>query len=177
MKKVVVFIAMSVDGYIADNKGGVDWLEVESPEGKSDYDGYKEFIKAIDTVVIGNTTYQQIINELSPNQWLYQGLKSYVISHQKQYSKEDIEFVNREPKELINEIKKEEGKDIWICGGASIVQQLHQDKCIDEYYLTIIPTILGNGVSLFTKDMKADLLLQRSYQYNGMIELIYSVKK
>ena len=70
MRKVTLFIAMSLDGYIADSKGKVDWLEgqdenVESP------DIYGEFIKDIDTVIMGRNTYDQIVTELSPDDWVY----------------------------------------------------------------------------------------------------------
>lgn len=175
MRKVIVYIAMSIDGYIATNNGDVSWLHSSDENYQSEYDSYGQFLETIDTVIMGNTTYQQIINELSPDKWVYQGLQSYVFSHQQQKNKEEIIFINTNPKVLIEKLKKEEGKHIWICGGADIIQQLHQEKCIDEYHITIIPTILGEGIALFTKGLKTDVHLLKSIQDNGMIELRYKV--
>ena len=176
MRKVIVYIAMSIDGYIATNSGDVSWLHGSDENNQSEYDSYGQFLETIDTVIMGNTTYQQVINELSPDKWAYQGLQSYVFSHHQQTSKEEIIFINTDPKVLIEKLKKEEGKHIWICGGANIIQQLHQEKCIDEYHITIIPTILGDGIALFSKGVKTDVRLLKSIQDNGMIELRYKVE-
>ena len=67
MKKVTVFIAMSLDGYIADSRGGVDWLAGQGNDDDS-VDSYSEFVKEIDTVVMGWNTYHQIVTELSPSE-------------------------------------------------------------------------------------------------------------
>lgn len=75
----------------------------------------------------------------------------------------------------MNQLKKEVGKGIWICGGASIVQQLVNEDLIDEYYITIIPTILGSGIKLFDKsDLEIKLKLIKTQSYNGMVDLVYS---
>ena len=68
MKKVILFIAMSLDGYIADKHGGVSWLNGEDKNIES-ADTYTDFIKHIDTVIMGWNTYEQIVTELSPKQW------------------------------------------------------------------------------------------------------------
>ena len=88
MRKVILYIAMSLDGYIADQNGNVDWLnEYDSDEDVEGTDSYSLFLDKVDTVIIGYNTYHQIVTELSPEQWVYKGLKSYVITHNKKISK------------------------------------------------------------------------------------------
>ena len=82
MRKVILYIAMSLDGYIADKNGGVDWLSGQGAEGAEE-GTYSEFIKGIDTVVMGWNTYVQVKTELSPEIWPYEELTSYVITHRK----------------------------------------------------------------------------------------------
>ncbi len=77
MRKIVLFIAMSLDGYIADINGKVDWLAGQDSDVEND-DSYADFVKNIDTVIMGWTTYHQIVTELSPGQWVYDNLQSYV---------------------------------------------------------------------------------------------------
>ena len=89
MKKVILFIAISLDGYIADGNGQVDWLNGQDPTSIPD-SNYDEFMKTIDTVVLGWNTYHQIVTELSPNQWVYNGISSFVVTHKKLISTSEI---------------------------------------------------------------------------------------
>lgn len=172
MRKVVLFIAMSVDGYIADEQHNVDWLTGHSDD--ENLDTYSTFIQGVDTVVMGWKTYEQIITQLSPEQWVYPNLTSYVITHQSAQSTENIVFTDTAPARLVEQLKTEQGKAIWICGGATIAQQLIQANLIDEYYLSIIPTILGKGIRLFDEtDVAIPLKLVHSQSYNGITELVY----
>lgn len=78
-RKVILYISQSLDGFIADSKGNVDWILGNNKEYLSDY-GYETFIKDIDTVILGYNTYSQIINELSPDNWVYKDLKKLCIN-------------------------------------------------------------------------------------------------
>ena len=76
MKKVVLYIAMSLDGYICDEEGQVDWL---SGHGDDDSEGsYENFIQNVDTVIMGRTTYQQVTSVLSPDTWPYDGIAELI---------------------------------------------------------------------------------------------------
>ena len=173
MKNVVLYIAMSLDGYIADSNMGVDWLSGDGSQPDS-VGTYLKFLESIDTVVLGYSTYHQIVTDLSPDEWVYSGMKSYVMTHRNEPSSDEIIFTSRNIVELLQELKSEEGKDIWICGGASIVNQLLECNMIDRYHIAIIPTILGGGVPLFEKhDKKIDLRLISTECYNGIVEIIY----
>ena len=100
MRKVVLFIAMSLDGYIADRNGQVDWLKGQDEHAEV-LDTYSVFIKDVDTVVMGWNTYHQIKSELSPDEWVYSGLTSYVITHRPLPSSEQIIFTGESPCSLV----------------------------------------------------------------------------
>lgn len=174
MRKVSLFIAMSLDGYISDSKGGVDWLQGQGNNNEN-IDTYSGFVKNIDTILMGWNTYHQIVTELSPKEWIYDGFTTYVITHKEHISSDKIQFKNINPVDLLKRLKKENGKGIWICGGANLVQQLVNEDLIDCYYITIIPILLGSGTRLFENtqhEIKLRLLNTRSY--NGMTDLIYT---
>lgn len=104
MKKVRLFIAMSLDGYIADRAGNVNWL---TGQGEDDtVDAYSEFVKDIDTVVMGWNTYHQIITELSPDEWVYNDFKTYVVTHNKRTSSDKICFADESPVALVKRLKE-----------------------------------------------------------------------
>ena len=148
MRRVILYIAMSLDGYIADRHGNVDWLNGQD-SNEENIDTYSDFIKDIDTVVMGWKTYHQVVTELSPNEWIYSALTSYVITHRALQSTNDIKFVQDDPCRVVKELKQKSGKGIWIGGGASIIRPLVQADMIDEYYISIIPTLLGAGIRLW----------------------------
>lgn len=174
MRRVRLFIAMSLDGYIADRKGGVGWLQGQGDDHET-VDSYSEFVKNIDTILMGWNTYHQIVTELSPNEWVYQDFMTYVITHNEKNSNEKIRFTDNDPIDLIRALKQEKGKDIWICGGANLVQQLVNADAIDDYHITIIPTLLGTGIRLFENgQQEIALRLLHTQSYNGMTDLIYT---
>lgn len=173
MRKVVLYIAMSLDGYIADRDGGVDWLSGQN-QSADNQDSYSEFIKNVDTVIMGWNTYQQVTTELSPDSWPYAQQKTYVITHRQHKATNNIIFTAQNPGALLDMLQSQPGKDIWICGGAHLVQQLIKADLIDEYYISVIPTLLGSGIPLFTADApEIKLKLICSQNYNGIVKLIY----
>ncbi len=173
MRKVTLFIAMSLDGYIADYQGKVDWLEGQGDDTET-IDSYSAFVKEIDTIVMGWNTYHQIVTELSPDEWIYNEFTTYVITHRECISSEKINFIDTDPVELVKRLRVENGKGIWICGGANVIHQLVNKDMIDCYYITVIPTILGSGIRLF-EDSKKEIKLKlfKTQCYDGMIGLIY----
>lgn len=173
MHKVTLYIAMSLDGYLADRNGKVDWLN--SQDGNTEEsDSYTAFVKEIDTVVMGWRTYHQITTELSPKEWIYSSFTSYIITHRDLPSIHNIKFVQDYPCRLVQKLKQEPGQGIWICGGANIIHPLIQADLIDEYDISIIPTLLGSGIPLWgthQKEIKLNLL--RTQSYHGITELVY----
>ena len=177
MRRIILFIAMSLDGYIADEKGGVGWLsDIQTEENGED--SYSHFIKEIDTVVMGWNTYHQIVTELSPGEWVYKGLTTYILTHRKLESTGEICFTDENPCKILRRLKKEEGKSIWICGGADVIRQLMEEDLIDEYDISVIPVILGDGIRLFGKrESPVRLRLVRSGGSDGIVELVYVREK
>jgi len=168
-----LFIAMSLDGYIADPHGGVGWLGGQVAEG-DDMGSYEEFIRDVDTVIMGARTYRQIVTELSPDEWVYAGLTSYIITHGPEESTAEIIFTDEAPCPLVERLKGEAGKDIWICGGASIVNQLMEGGLIDRYHISVIPTLLGDGIRLFNRFQgERKLKLIKTQSCNGITDLVY----
>lgn len=124
--------------------------------------------------VMGRKTYHQVMTELSPDEWVYGDLMTYVITHREETSSEKIRFVHESPPELMKNLKEADGKDIWICGGASIAEQLMQEGMIDRFYISVIPVLLGAGVRLFGElPEELGLRLMETRNYNGIVELRY----
>ena len=119
MRSIILYIAMSLDGYIADREGGVDWLAGQEP-GQDMPDSYSTLLERIDTVLLGWNTYHQLTTQLSPEQWPYEGLDCYVFTHRSLPSKEGITFSDADPCALVRELKARPGRDIWLCGGAAL---------------------------------------------------------
>lgn len=177
MRKITLFIAMSLDGYIADCKGNVDWLAGESPD-HDDMTSYYEFVKDIDTVIMGWNTYHQIVTDLSPGHWLYNGMTSYILTHRQPPDTDNIMFINENICSLVRRLREQDQgfnqKGIWICGGAKTIRPLIQEKLIDRFHLSIIPILLGNGIRLFPPtDTCIRLKLIRTESYNGITDLVY----
>lgn len=173
MRLVILYIAMSLDGYIADTGGGVGWMTGQTGAGE-DGAGYEAFVGTIDTVVMGWNTYHQITAELSPGQWPYEGLESYVITHRAPPPAPGIRFVQEDPCALVRQLRAMPGGGIWVCGGAAIARPLMQAGMIDRYDLSVIPTLLGGGVPLFgalPREQPLRLLSEQSR--DGILELVY----
>ena len=169
MRKIILFIASSLDGYIAKKDGGVDWLPENSPSG------YEKFYKSIDTIIMGKTTYDQI---LTFGEYPYGDKKSYVFTRSNDQNKdENTQFVNNVEK-LVKDILSNPGMDIWLVGGSQIISTFMNLGFVDEIILSIIPVVLGNGIPLFVdiqKETKFDLV--QTIDYDALIELHYKILK
>ena len=169
MRKIKLFIANSLDGYIARVNGSVDWLPTNVDSG------YNEFYNSVDTVFMGRTTYDQI---LTFGKYPYDGKEGYVFTTNTQTNKdENVEFVSN-VEEFIKKLVAKPGKDIWLVGGSGIISTLLDNNLIDEIILSIIPVVLGKGISLFKNSKKeTKLQLIKSTKYSGLVELHYIVLK
>ena len=174
MRKVILYIAVSLNGYVADSKGSVDWISGQDETAEME-DTFTPFFNGVDTVIMGRKTYHQVVTELSPDQWPYEGAVTYVLTHHPDMDDtENIRFRNMDATRLVEELKRQPGKDIWICGGAELAQQLISNNQIDLYHLAVIPVLLGDGIRLFSSNgRKVDLKLIGTKEYNGIIEMMY----
>lgn len=176
MRTVMLYIAMSLDGYIADKHGGIAWLEdcVDAQVGTS----FSEFIKDIDTILMGRTTYDQITTQLMPDAWPYDKQHTIVFTHEKKDNTSRCSFCAQPIEEVITTLRQQTGKDIWICGGAKLIHQALAAHQIDRIWITIMPTLLGEGIPLFQTRMAKDTLtLLHDQSYGNLIDLIYEVNR
>lgn len=174
-RKIILYIATSLDGYIAEEDGAIDFLTAESSPEVGEFDSYTQLLERIDTVVLGRTTYDQLVNELMPDQYPYEEQKSYIITHHPIEGTDQLIFTDERPEQLIQRLKSEEGKDIWIIGGGQIIAPLIANNLIDEYVITTVPIILGKGISLFHEmDAAVRLAVVDTTIENGLITSVYS---
>jgi dihydrofolate reductase len=172
-RKIVLYIAMSLDGYIARSNGSVDWLNGHGEVLEVD-NGYEEFYNNVDTIVMGRTTYEQVVNELSPDVWVYEGKKCYVFTKKECETNEKVEFTSESITNFVSDIKSQLGRDIWLVGGGKLIHEFVRKNLVDKYVITVIPTILGKGIPLFIKENpEIKLKLIKTQTIDGMVELTY----
>ncbi len=172
-RKIILYIAVSIDGYIAGPEDNLDFLSiVESPP--EDY-GYSNFVSTIDTVVMGRKTYDKVLG--FGIEFPHKGRECYVITKTRQGSDEHVKFWNDDPCALIKNIKMKAGKDVFIDGGGVLVNTLMQENLIDRYILSTIPVMLGNGVPLFKpgRPFQKLKLIQSQTFPSGLIQSWYEV--
>lgn len=170
-RELVLYIAISLDGFIADKDGKVDWIAGNDPSSDEDI-GYQKFLEQIDTIIMGKHTYDQVVNELSPQAWPYEGKMTYVLTKKACQNTGEIQFVSMTADDLLKDLRAKKGKNIWLCGGADVVRQFHQAGLIDRYHMTVVPVILGGGISLFS-DTLQPLCLKSVTVTNGFIDAVY----
>lgn len=172
-RSVVLYIAMSLDGYIADEKQGIGFLGLVEKAGE-DY-GYSAFSSTTDVVILGRKTWDTVLLFNIPVP--YEGKKVYVISRSRQGTQGVAEYYNGELPALIHDLKARQGLDIYIDGGSEIVHSLLKDRLIDKLIISVIPVLLGNGVPLFKPPLPQQklTLLQRQSYPSGLLQLTYKV--
>lgn len=165
-----LYIAASVDGYIATPDGGVSWLD---PYNSSEM-GYEEFISAIGTVVIGRKTFEQVLSFGVP--WPYDDQRTVVLtSRPVDNLPPRTETYAGDLQGLAAELRRAGGKDVWIVGGAKVVRQMLDQNLIDAIELFVIPVLLGDGIPLFDRSKgTAPLKLETAHPFtSGVVRLAY----
>ncbi|OIJ21678.1 hypothetical protein BKP45_02860 [Anaerobacillus alkalidiazotrophicus] len=173
-RSLVLFIATSLDGYIATKNESLDWLF--NVEGEGD-NGYSEFYDTVDTILMGKKTYDWIMKHKA-SEFPYKNKGCYVFTRSIMDDTEDVRFINEDIVSFTNKIKNKEGKNIWIVGGGDLLQSFVKEKLVDEIILTVAPTVLGNGIPLFKQgDYQLELSLEGTRSFNQFVELHYKVTK
>lgn len=172
-RKVVLFISMSLDGFIATKDDNLSWLSMVEKDGE-DY-GYNALNERVDTYIVGRKTYDTVLKLTGGKFPPAQMHTCYVITHQHRKNENGITFYNGNIEELINRLKSQKGKDIYCDGGGQIVKLLMEKNLIDEYIISVIPTILGDGKRLFIGGIKAIKLKAQASKYfaSGLVQLHY----
>lgn len=176
MSKVILYIAVSSDFYIADKNGNIEWLnKFNDAESGEDY-GYAKLIDNIDSLIMGKNTYKQIKTFDIP--WPYEGKNTFVVSTSNNL---DLNYGN------VSQIKKVEENlfenimaksDIWLVGGSQLIKSFLELKLIDEIRLFIMPVFIGEGIPLYLQNTyQGGLRLSDSKIYpNGVVYLNYTLK-
>lgn len=171
-RKLVLYIASSLDGYIATNEHNLDWLFSIDGEGDN---GYSRFYDTIDTILIGRITYDWII-EHENGSFPYQGKECYVFSKTKKEDNEHVTFIDKNIVQFLQDLKNKNGKNIWLVGGGELLSTFIKEKLVDEIIINIAPTLLGKGIPLFkNNDFQTSLTLKNINRFNQFVELSYEV--
>ncbi len=171
-RKVILYIAASLDGYIAKPNDDLSFLSIVEKKGE-DY-GYSDFINTVDTVILGRKTYDWIMKHVP--EFVHADKDTYVVTRTAKPSIGKTNFYTGDLKELILSLKKKEGKNIFIDGGAEIAHTLLKENLIEEFCISIIPVLVGDGIRLF-KDGRPEqkLKLISSKQFDtGLLQLWYT---
>lgn len=147
MRKIKLYIAISLDGKIAKPNGDVSWLDGVPNPDKTDY-GYGKFLDSIDTTIMGNKTFKQV--RQFEGEFPYRGLNNYIFTRNPETeATEDVEFISGNIPEFIESLKAINGKDIWLIGGGQINALLLNHQLIDEMQIFVMPVVLGAGIPIF----------------------------
>jgi len=187
MRKVILGLGISLDGYIARKNGAVDWLSMDW-----DYD-WTAFFKTIDVVLMGRKSWDAALGmtpkpkkkSKSKASNPYGAMETYVFSNTLETSGVDgVEIISGNLPEFIGNLKKKDGKNIWLSGGGKLAKSFFDEGLVDEIYLGITPILLGSGLPLFHElEREVPLRLvsckicKHKKEDNAMIELIYEIKK
>lgn len=170
MKKVILFIAESLDGYVATTDGSVAWLDKFNNDPNIDYE-YNKFIENIDTVVQGNTTYKQFRDK-------HIGKNSYVFSDNAGVcSDEGVTFVKGSTRSFVDNLDNASHKNIWLVGGPNLLARFLNEGQVNEMIIFVMPVFLNDGIALFNNLRVAPVvsLLSTKKYANDVVELHYTI--
>ena len=180
MRKIIVYIATSADGFIARRDGAVDWLD--RPRIKGNY-GMGEFYSSIDTILWGRKTYDMVLRfqkEGKDGSDSYGTVKNYAFSRRAPKKvAPGFEFVKEPIPEFAKRVRSLAGKDIWMMGGAGIIASFLDEGVIDEFIIHVIPTFIGEGIPLIAprhRTVPLKLVSCRKFS-DGVVRLHYEVAK
>ena len=175
-RKIISYIAMSLDGKIARANGEVDWLDKIPNPDNSDY-GYQAFYDGISATIMGGATYREVLG--FDVEFPYKGKANYVFTRDKGKAEdENVRFVSDNFDGFIADLKASSGKDIWLIGGGQMNTLFLKNSWLDEMIVFIMPIVIGAGIPLFadeTPDHQMELIDETVYS-SGVVELKYKVK-
>jgi dihydrofolate reductase len=165
-RKVVLFIACSLDGHIAGKDDDISWLFDDQ-----DY-GYRDFLAYIDTVLMGRRTYD-LAMQMGP--FPYADKECYVFSRTLMGGDEHVEFVDQPVAEFVDMLRERDGKDIWLVGGSELILDFMSAGVVDEFIISVHPRILGDGIPLFKPGFApvALILLGTKSFSSGLVQMHY----
>jgi dihydrofolate reductase len=177
MRTLSLFIATSLDGYIAKPNDDLSFLKPFEKEGE-DY-GYDEFTANIDIIIVGRKTYDSVIKEIGSFHYDNGQRDVYVMTRTERLSVGRTTFYTGNLTELVQRLKSESGKNIYCDGGAEVINELLKNDLINEFIISIVPILVGNGTRLFKDgrpEQQLELLHTKTFD-TGLTQLHYRRKK
>ena len=171
MPEIVYYAACSLDGFIATEDGGVDWLDPFQESGE-DY-GFSEFYSRIDGLLMGSHTYEFALKQGS---WQAPEVPSWVFTHRKlPLAHSSVTLTADEPATLVERLEAEGLNRLWLMGGGQLAASFRNAGLITRYVIGIVPIILGRGLPLFADaDRRDSLRLLRAKPFSsGIVILTY----
>ena len=169
MRKIILNLAISIDGFIEDGIGQFDWCFTDQDYTEGQFDKF-------DTVLMGRKSYDVMVER---NELPIRNMKTYVFSNTLKEAKYGSIIRESELVEKVLKLKNEEGNDIWFFGGAKLLTSFLEKNLIDELQLAVHPIMLGEGTSLFEgkikKRINCELSSVKSYN-TGLVMLKYKIK-
>lgn len=169
--KVTLYIACSLDGYIARRDGGIDWLSMVDRSGE-DY-GYADFYVSVDALALGSGTYELA---LTFDPWPYVGKPSFVFTRRPLTSdRDDVQFLAEDVRQGLEVIAQQGFEHIWLVGGGALIHSFLQLGLVDELIVSTLPIILGDGIPLFpppNPEVVLELVSSRQYP-SGLLQAHY----
>ena len=170
-------MAMSLDGYIARKDGDASWLN-NVMSSDEDY-GFADFMSKIGAYIIGANTYREITKSGAAGG--DNEVPTYVVSHQKNLKTgKNTHLYSGDLTELVDQIKAETEKDIWLFGGGDLTTQFLNLNLVDELAIAIVPVLIGGDVPFFgsvVEQKNLSLLASKTYEKSGMVSVTYGFKK
>lgn len=192
MRKLVYFVACSVDGFIAHIDGSHDGFSQDRQYLTDLFSVFPEIVPShlrnvlgihaenqwFDIVLMGRKTYEIGLKEGVTNP--YPHMQQYLFSHSLEKSPDEhVELVSGNAVALVNRLKQSDGKDIWLCGGANLATTLFAENLVDQLILKVNPFLMGSGIPLFSKPIpQTALQLTDRHTYGaGVVLLHYQVNR
>ena len=168
---------MSLDGYIAQPNDDLSFLKLVEKEGE-DY-GYAEFTDTIDTLIIGRKTYDHVLNEIGSSHYDNGQRDVYVITRTQRPNSGRTIFYTGNLAELVQRLRSENGKGIYCDGGSEIINELLKNDLVDEFIISVIAILVGDGKRLFKDgrpEQQLELLNTKTFD-TGLTQLHYRRKR
>jgi dihydrofolate reductase len=169
MRKIILGLAVSLDGFIEGANGEYDWCFTDQDYGMSD------FLKRIDAIFYGRKSYEMMLQAEQQGENPFAKIKSFIFSNSLSKAYEGTELIFGDWIGQVNVLRQQPGKDIWLFGGADLITGFMNANLVDELFLAVHPIVLGSGKPLFQNinERKHFTLIDANHYSTGLVALTY----